>query len=145
MMRFRTHRIGFCADISKMYRRILIREEDQAYQKIVWRFNPNEPIQEYKLTTVTYGTSPAPFMAVKTMLHHAESESENYPEACSVIKQDMYMDDVSSGTDDVQTAIKLQREITYVLGLAGLPLRNRYQIVKRYSIRYLRAKEMVHR
>lgn len=123
LLRFRTHKIAFCADIAKMYRQINIRSVDQKYQKVLWRENPNEPIIEYKLATVTYGTGAAPFMAVKTVQYHADSEAKNYPEACEILKKDLYMDDVSSGTNTLEKAIRLQREVTDVLAMAGMPLR----------------------
>ncbi|XP_031633794.1 uncharacterized protein LOC116347361, partial [Contarinia nasturtii] len=108
MLRFRIHRIAFTADIAKMYRQIWMDESQCDYQKILWRWNENEDIKEYRLTTITYGTSPAPFLATAVVKYHAENS---------------YMDDVSSGCDDVNTAIRLQREITAILAEAGMPLR----------------------
>lgn len=123
MMRFRLHRIAFTADIAKMYRQIKLNTEQQQYQLILWRENENEELKEYKLTTVTYGTTPAPFMATQVLAHHAECNQTKFPEACEKIKNDMYMDDVTSGCDDIDTAVKLQREITSLLADAGMPLR----------------------
>lgn len=60
-MKWRTNKIALNADVEKMYRQILVDNAHRKYQKIVWRFSPNEPIQTYQLNTVTYGTSPAPF------------------------------------------------------------------------------------
>lgn len=73
MIRFRKHKIGFVADIAKMYRQILLDEEDQNYQRILWINNRTQKIEEYQLTTVTYGTSPAPFLAIETVVKHVKS------------------------------------------------------------------------
>jgi hypothetical protein len=61
LMRSRVQRIVFTADIKHMYRQILIAETDRNYFRILWRFNEQDPIEEYRLRTVTYGTSSAPF------------------------------------------------------------------------------------
>jgi hypothetical protein len=56
VLRFRTHQICFMADIAKMYRQILVHADDRNLQRILWRTSPDQPIQEYQLNTVTYGT-----------------------------------------------------------------------------------------
>lgn len=37
ILRFRTYKYAFAADITKMYRQILIHPQDRAYHKIIWR------------------------------------------------------------------------------------------------------------
>lgn len=66
ILRFRGHKYAFTADIAKMYRQILICEEDRKWQHIVWRDNPDVPMKVYQLNTVTCGTAAAPFLAVRT-------------------------------------------------------------------------------
>ncbi|CAB0040671.1 unnamed protein product [Trichogramma brassicae] len=56
ILRWRLGRYAFTADIVKMYRQIRIHDEDVPWQRILWRKNPEDPIQEYELLTVTYGT-----------------------------------------------------------------------------------------
>lgn len=57
LIRARLHNILFTADIKQMYRQILINKNDRDYLRILWRFDVNKPIDEYRLCTVTYGTS----------------------------------------------------------------------------------------
>lgn len=45
LIRFREHNIAFCADISKMYRRIDVARSDQDMQRIVWRDCPSDSVQ----------------------------------------------------------------------------------------------------
>jgi hypothetical protein len=63
VLQFRTHKVCFTDDITKMYRQVVVHPEDRDLQRILWRYSSEEPIQEYRLTTVTYGTSSAPFLA----------------------------------------------------------------------------------
>lgn len=123
LVRFRTHKIAFSADIEKMYLHVNLNEKDRNYQRIIWRKNPTDPLQDYRLTTVTFGVNCSPFLAVGTMQYHAKQESKIFPEACKIILEDSYMDDVSSGCDNVESAINLQRAVTQVLANAGFPLR----------------------
>ncbi|XP_060665603.1 uncharacterized protein LOC132797862 [Drosophila nasuta] len=47
LLRFRTHKYVFTADIEKMYRQIWIKPEDQYFQTIVWRNDPSEDLRKW--------------------------------------------------------------------------------------------------
>ncbi|KAG5881224.1 hypothetical protein JTB14_035483 [Gonioctena quinquepunctata] len=79
LLRWRKYRIAFTADIEKMERHITMYLEDQPYQRILWRCKPTQPLQEYQLTTLTYGTTSAPFLAIGTLQQLAKDESNNHP------------------------------------------------------------------
>ncbi|GFU22601.1 hypothetical protein TNCV_1304771 [Trichonephila clavipes] len=51
------HRIALTGDIEKMFRQILVNEDDVEFQRIFWREISEEPLKEYRLLTVTYGDS----------------------------------------------------------------------------------------
>lgn len=123
MLRFRLNQIAFSADVAKMYRQIMLDETQRDFHHILWRENPNDPIHEYRLTTVTYGTSTAPFLAVAAMQIHADNGMSRFPEACKMIKSDFYIDDLASGSHDVSNALKIQGEITAYMLEGGFPLR----------------------
>ncbi|UYV84619.1 hypothetical protein LAZ67_X002847 [Cordylochernes scorpioides] len=65
ILRFRIDPVALNADIAKMYRQIRISQEDSEFQRIVWRNDPHDKIKDYRLETVTYGTSCAPFLATR--------------------------------------------------------------------------------
>ncbi|UYV79875.1 hypothetical protein LAZ67_18000953 [Cordylochernes scorpioides] len=67
LLRFRSHPIAISADITKMYRQILVHPEDTPYQRIIWRDESGQGLKEYELKTLTYGTSCAPFLAIRTL------------------------------------------------------------------------------
>lgn len=108
-IRWRTHKIALNADIEKMYRMIKIRPEDRKFQKILWRFSEDEPIRTYELNTVTFGTKPAPYMAIATTFTLAESEKHQFPEAAKRVKLDFYVDNCMSGSHSTQSAIALRK------------------------------------
>lgn len=123
MLRFRTHPIVFTADIAKMYRQIQIDSEDCKYQQILWRERPTDSIECYELTTVTYGTASAPFLATRCLKKLAEDEQRKYPLAAEILKNDFYVDDLVSGASDIKTALKIQADLITLLSSAGFQLR----------------------
>ncbi|GFS56529.1 hypothetical protein TNCV_4303251 [Trichonephila clavipes] len=61
---------------------------------ILWKDSVDGPVQTYKLNTVTYGTTCAPYLATRTIQQLAGNEGEHYSLATSVTFRDIYMDDI---------------------------------------------------
>jgi hypothetical protein len=123
VLRFRTHQVCYTADISQMYRQISMNPLDRDLQRILWRYSSDEPIQEYQLTTVTYGTASAPFLATRCLKKLAQDNLELHPKAAQTLQDDFYVDDLLSGTSTVEEAMEIQRELSTLLATAGFPLR----------------------
>ncbi|GFS67817.1 acetoacetyl-CoA synthetase [Trichonephila clavipes] len=73
-------------------------------QRILWRENMDEPIKTFELSTVTYGTTSAPFLATRTLKQLALDEAGNFPLGSSVVMSDMYIDDVLTGAETLLEA-----------------------------------------
>lgn len=123
LIRWRMHKVVFKADIAKMYRMIKLDVEDQQYHTILWRQDQAEPIKEYQLNTVTFGTAAAPFLATRTLKEIAENNQDTHPFAAETINNGFYVDDLIYGSDTVEGAIKLKDETSQVLQQSGLQLR----------------------
>lgn len=123
LLRWRTHRIVLKADIEKMYRQVLVTDAHQSYQRIIWRDNPQNPLQEYQLQTVTFGTAAAPYLAIKTIHQIADDEEMRYPIGAAAIRRDFYVDDLLSGADSVNEAVEKQRQVVNILQCGGFPIR----------------------
>jgi len=121
VLRFRTHQVYFAADIAKMYRQIVLHPQNRELQRILWRYFSEELIQEYRLTTVTYGTSSAPYLATRC-LKLADDKCQ-YPKADQVLGNDFYVDDLLSGTSTIEDAIKVQQEISSLFQTAEFTFR----------------------
>ncbi|XP_056647328.1 uncharacterized protein LOC130451991 [Diorhabda sublineata] len=111
------------ADIEKMYRQVEIVEEQCDLQRIMWRSDPNLPLEVYTLNTVTYGTAPASFIAIRCLHQLALENSKKYPVASQVITRDFYVDDLITGTDTIENAQILRQNITNILESGSFPLR----------------------
>ena len=76
LLNWRRFRYVFTADIVKMFRQIRVAPQDQDLQRVLW---PPAARLDYKLTTVTYGTACAPYLAIRTLLQLARDERERFP------------------------------------------------------------------
>uniref|UniRef100_A0A8D8M962 Peptidase aspartic putative domain-containing protein n=1 Tax=Cacopsylla melanoneura TaxID=428564 RepID=A0A8D8M962_9HEMI len=94
LLRARMHKILLCSDVEKMYRQIWIEPSQQNLQLILWRNDVTQPVQVYRLKTITYGTASAPFLATQTLMQLANDEKDSFPLAAKITKQDFYMDDL---------------------------------------------------
>jgi len=123
LTRFRTFKIALTADITKMYRQVLIEPTQTSLQRIFWRNSINESIKIFELVTVTYGTSAAPFLAIRSLRKLAEENAERYPVASRIALRDFYVDDLITGADTLQEALKLKTEITQLMQEGKFTLR----------------------
>ncbi|XP_058449243.1 uncharacterized protein LOC131429209 [Malaya genurostris] len=123
VLNFRMHRYAMTADIEKMYRQILVHPEDRPLQQILWRQNESEAIKPYYLNTVTYGTSCAPFLATRTLNQLAEDDGDDFPLATPVVKRDFYVDDLLTGSDNLETLVKTGQQLIELLNKGGFFLR----------------------
>ncbi|XP_062703581.1 uncharacterized protein LOC134286035 [Aedes albopictus] len=122
-LRFRTHRFALVGDVAKMYRMVLMNAADQQLQRIVWRDSASEPIRTFALTTVTYGTASAPYLATKCLQRLAEEGEKSHPAAAKVLRKDFYVDDMLSGVDDIEEGKTLVGQMVELLQSAGFSLR----------------------
>ncbi|XP_065082970.1 uncharacterized protein LOC135705275 [Ochlerotatus camptorhynchus] len=121
--RWRTYRYAFTADAEKMYRQLWTSAVDTDYLRIVWRSDPDEPLEHYRLLTVTYGTACAAYQAMAALRKVAEDNKEEFPLAAERIPKNFYVDDLLSGANTIEEAIHLRNEIRDVLAIAGFNLR----------------------
>ncbi|XP_074026866.1 uncharacterized protein [Leptinotarsa decemlineata] len=123
LLRFRKHNYVLIADIEKMYRMVKIAPNQRDLQRIFWRENPEQSLCHYRLTTVTYGTASASFLAIRALQQVAHENKILYPIASKVILEDFYVDDLISGSDSIENAIKVKRDLSEILSNAGFFLR----------------------
>ncbi|XP_029054648.2 uncharacterized protein LOC114881933 [Osmia bicornis bicornis] len=121
--RFRCHKYVLTADIAKMYRQVKLHHDDCQYHNILWRESPSDPIRTYQLNTVTYGTASAPYLAIRTLHQLAHDEGETHPRAAKILTRDFYVDDVLTGANTLDEAIKIRDELMQLTAKGGFLLR----------------------
>ncbi|XP_062557801.1 uncharacterized protein LOC134222656 [Armigeres subalbatus] len=123
IMRSRTKQVMRLADVEKMFRQVLFCKEDRPLQSILWRSSPEEEISAFQLNTVTYGTKPAPFLATRVLKQLSDDEEEGFPLAAQAVREDTYMDDVITGTNEVDEAVELRKQLQGLMESGGFKLR----------------------
>ncbi|XP_046748847.1 uncharacterized protein LOC124412775 [Diprion similis] len=121
--RFRQHQHVVTADITKMYRQVNVRDDHRDLQRILWRSNVEEPVKEYRLNTVTYGTATAPFLAIRSLQQLAYDNEQEHPECSEIILRDFYVDDLLTGGDDVDKVKAIKDGVNKILLSGGFSLR----------------------
>lgn len=120
LIRFRQHRFVLSGDIQKCYRQIMLDESQRNLQLILWRDDESKPIEVFQLNTVTYGTASAPFLSTRCLLQLSLECPD--PIIAEIIKKDLYMDDLLTGSDTVENLAYIRDKVTQVLNSACFPL-----------------------
>ncbi|GBP10481.1 hypothetical protein EVAR_70789_1 [Eumeta japonica] len=119
---FRLNKFALTADISKMYRQFEIDERDRIYQLIFWRNKKEDPLNLFQLNTITYGLSSAPFLAIRSLFLIADKSSSIFPLGSKTLKEDIYVDDILTGANDIETLLVKKSELKQMLKFHGLQL-----------------------
>ena len=123
LLRWRRHQFVICADIKMMYRQILVAEDDQDLQRVVWRDPQDTITRHYRLQTITYGMCCAPYLALRTLRQLASDEGHHYPRAAHALLKDTYVDDILTGGPTIEATRSLRDQLISLLKAGGFPLK----------------------
>ena len=112
----------FVSDVKQMFRQILVHEDDQKFQQILWRFNTTECVNFWSLQTVTYGMVSSPFLAIRVIKQLALDEKLAFPFGAKILNNETYMDDILSGADNLEEALEKQRDLINICKVGGFSL-----------------------
>lgn len=120
LVRFRTYKFVITY-IEKMYRQVLLYEDDRRYQQILWR--RDDKIKTFQLNTLTFRVSSSPFLAIRTIQKLADDKRNAYPRAAEILKTHLYVDDLLSGAETVDETRAIRDEIIDLLARGGFTIR----------------------
>ena len=123
MMKWRFFQFVFNADITKMYRQILVHEEDTRFQRIIFRDSPDKEIQDFELKTVTFGVNCAPYLALRTLKQLAEDEEKRFPFGAKILRESMYVDDALVGGHSIELLLEARNQFVDILKSGGFEVR----------------------
>lgn len=123
LLNFRLYRYVFTADVEKMYKQIMLSEDQYDLHRFVYRFDKNGPMRDFRLKTVTFGTANAPYLAIRTLAELALSVEKTHPLAFHFIKKSMYMDDVMGGCHSLDEMYRAYKQLKEVFASAKFNLR----------------------
>ena len=126
LLRFRQEKIALVADIEEMFHQIRIIEDDQPAMSFLWRnLDTFREPEVYQMTVSVFGMKCSPAIASYVLRKTAEDHYDGTllsAAAVLAVKQNFYMDDLLRSESDVETAVKLQREVTRLVARGGFRL-----------------------
>ncbi|XP_075158336.1 uncharacterized protein LOC142231584 [Haematobia irritans] len=123
ILKWRFFEYVFNGDITKMYRQILVNPKQTSFQRTLFRKQPNHPIQDFELQTVTFGVNCAPYLAIRTMMQLADDVIVKFPLASEILKNFMYVDDALAGAHTISDAKEARNQLILALKSAGFTMR----------------------
>ncbi|XP_046145697.1 uncharacterized protein LOC114881477 [Osmia bicornis bicornis] len=100
---------------------VAVHPADWDLQRILWS-DPQGKTVCYQLTTVTYGTRSAPFLAARALLQLVQDEGPRYPLAVPPLLKGRYVDDILGGGDTAKEAEAVAVQLTQLCMAGGFPL-----------------------
>ena len=101
--RFRCKREALSRDIQSMFLQIKLNPEDQHVHRFLWRnMETDQPPVKCCMTRVTFGVKSSPFVSESTIRAYVDKYEEEFPEAAAEIRDNMYVDDLETGADNVE-------------------------------------------
>ena len=123
-LKFRIHYYGLVGDIRKMYHTIRTTEVEKHLRRLVWRnLDTDEEPRVYGPTRVMFGDRPAAAISAHCIRETADTYKHIDEEAAEKIKQDMYVDDLTSGADTKKDIERLKLKIVEILAKGGFEIK----------------------
>ncbi len=119
--KFRLWDIAYSADISKMFREILLQPAERDYHRYLVRNSVGE-IEDWRMKRLTFGVSSSPFLVTAALRRIAQDHSEENFTA-PLVERNFYVDDFLHGSNSVEDAIAVQQDLTALLAKGKMSLR----------------------
>ena len=126
LVKFRTYAIALSADIEKAFLMISIAPSDRDVLRFLWFQEPaklESKILHFRFTRVVFGLKPSPAILGAVILQHLIKYQSEYPTVVEQISNGLYVDDLITGTDDIELAFKLYTISKRVMKDTGMNLR----------------------
>ncbi len=122
IFRFRLHKIGITADISKAFLQVGLLPNSKDCTRFLWLRDCSNPnlegnIQEYRFTRVIFGVISSPHLLASVIHHHMNKMGTPVAQE---IKDHMYVDNLLTGKNYVKLAEKFYKEAKSLFSLASM-------------------------
>jgi hypothetical protein len=108
LLRFRMHRVALTTNVGKMYRAVLLLDDQRDLHNFLWRSQPDQVLQDYRMTRLTFGVSSSSLQPTCALSRTPTISSR----AAKAVNNSFYVDDGLTGEDSVEGALALQKQPT---------------------------------
>ena len=126
LIRFRCWMYALISDIKSAFLQIRVDERDRDYLRFFWIDDISKEIPTVvvkRFTSVLFGLKCSPFLLGATLDHHATKYKNVNPEFVEMFLRDLYMDDNTTGVNDVNTGFEYYLFVKSMLLEGGFVLR----------------------
>ncbi|XP_037911915.1 uncharacterized protein LOC119652051 [Hermetia illucens] len=123
ILKWRMFLYAYIADIEKQFRMVGLLPEYYNFQRFFWKPDEFGPIREYIIMVLIFGNTSSSFLTIRSMLQLAIDEAHRFPLAAKRLKENCYVDNVMTGAETKEEAMKLQEEMVALLKAGGFNLR----------------------
>ncbi|XP_060602882.1 uncharacterized protein LOC132755958, partial [Ruditapes philippinarum] len=126
LLRFRLHKIGIVSDIEKAFLQVGLQKYQRDVTRFIWLKHIEHPdisqnqIQEYRFCRIPFGIVSSPFLLGATIDYHLECYNN---EIAKKLRGDIYMDNVVTGTVNIEAAKDLYIRSKRIFDDASMNLR----------------------
>ena len=130
LVRWRVWKYALISDIKSAFLQIRVDEKDRDYLRFLWVDDvtkENPEIVAKRFTSVLFGLKSSPFLLGATLTHHINKYRDINDKFVEMFLRDLYMDDNTTGVNDVETGFQ------YYLFVKSALLDARFVLRKWYS------------
>lgn len=109
LLRFRLQRVGLTGDIEKAFLMVSVDEKGRDSLRFLWAVDPSAESPELmtlRFTRVVFGVSSSPLLLNGTINYHLGTYHDTDPAFVDKFLSSIYVDDVVSGSGDVDSAYR---------------------------------------
>ena len=120
LIRFRRHPFVLTCDIQHMFLGILVAPVDRDYLRIFYQSGPHEEICVLRCTRHVFGLCCSPFVAMSTVLYHAQKKAYQLPLAYHLVRYHIIVDDILASFAEINEVVCAKKELHQLFEGMGL-------------------------
>ena len=114
LVRARFYPILSTSDIEKAFLKIRIREQERDSLRFFWKSPASDETSVYRFTRALFGMTCSPFLLGGVINAHLKRWETKYPNLVKEIRDGLYVDDVMTGGESVETVTTKREKVIEV-------------------------------
>jgi hypothetical protein len=123
LTRFRMRNVAFTADVSQMFLRVYMKEEDRPFHRFLHTETLGGVPEEYEFLVHSFGNPGSPTVAITAARMHAELHQKKFPRAAETIIESTHVDDSLDSFDTFEEAVEVAKACKKIHDEIGMNLR----------------------